>query len=362
MPMLDLDFQMNLQLFAGEKTEKATPRRKQEARKKGQVVKSNELITVIILALTLLCLKFWIPYCLKLFAKFCGYVLTYSTVDLTTENALHLFYEMLIILAIMSGPILLVAMVAGYLANVLQIGFLFTTESIKLDFTRLNPVNGLKRIFSKRALAELIKTLFKTFLVGYIAFSFLYKELPRLAVLMDYPLGDSLSIVGEITIKVGWRILAVLFVIAVADYAFQYYDYEKSLKMSKEEIKEELKSTEGDPYLKAEIKARQRQMATRRMMQDVPKAAVVITNPTHFAVAIKYENSMSAPVVVAKGQDFMAQRIKTLAIDHNVTIVENKALARALYQEVEIGFPIPEELYKAIAEVLAYVYRLKGHF
>jgi len=360
--MLDLDFKMNLQLFAGEKTEKATPRRKQEARKKGQVVKSNELITVIILALTLLCLRFWIPYCLKMFANFCGHVLTYSTVELTTENVLHLGYEMLIFLAIMSGPVLLVAMVAGYLANILQIGFMFTTESLKIDFTRLNPVNGLKRIFSRRALAELVKTLLKTFLVGYIAFSFLYKELPRLAVLMDYPLADALSIVGDITIMVGWRILAVLFVIAVADYAFQYYDYEKSLRMSKEEIKEELKTTEGDPYLKAEIKARQRQMATRRMMQEVPKATVVITNPTHFAVAIKYDNSMSAPVVVAKGQDFMAQRIKALALDHNVTIVENKALARALYQEVEIGFPIPEELYKAIAEVLAYVYRLKGHF
>ncbi len=356
-----LDLKMNLQLFAGDKTEKATPRRKQEARKKGQVVKSNELITVIVLALTLVTLRYWIPYCIEFFADFCQHVLNYSTMDLTVENALLLLNEMLFLLAIIAGPVLLVAMVSGCLANILQVGFLFTTESLKIDFTRLNPVNGMKRIFSKRALAELVKTLFKTFLVGYIAFSFLYKELPRLTVLMDYPLQVALSTVGEITFSVGWRILAILFVISIADYAFQVYDYEQSIKMSKQEIKEEMKDIEGDPHIKAEIKARQRQMATRRMMQDVPQATVVITNPTHFAVALKYEDKMQAPVVVAKGQDFMAQRIKALAIDHDVTIVENRELARALYQQVEIGFPIPEELYKAIAEVLAYVYRLKGH-
>lgn len=357
-----LILKINLQLFAGEKTEKATPRRRQEARKKGQVVKSNEIITVIVLSLTLLILRYWVPYIINDFANFFRYILTYLETDLTVNKAIRLIVEVILVTVKMVGPILLIALVAGYVANILQVGFLFTTESLKIDLNRLNPVSGLKRIFSKRALAELVKTVFKTCLVGFVAFYFLFKQLPRLSVLMDFPLKLSLETIGEITYTIGWRILAVLFVIAIADYAYQVYEYEQSLKMSKQEIKEEYKTIEGDPYLRAEIKARQRQMASRRMMQDVPKATVVITNPTHFAVALKYEDKMQAPVVVAKGQDLVAQRIKALAMDNDVVIVENKILARTLYKEVEIGVPIPEELYKAIAEVLAYVYRLKGHF
>ncbi len=357
-----LILKINLQLFAGEKTEKATPRRRQEARKKGQVVKSNEIITVIVLSLTLLILRYWVPYIINDFANFFRYILTYLETDLTVNKAIRLIVEVILVTVKMVGPILLIALVAGYVANILQVGFLFTTESLKIDLNRLNPVSGLKRIFSKRALAELVKTVFKTCLVGFVAFYFLFKQLPRLSVLMDVPLKLSLETIGEITYTIGWRILAVLFVIAIADYAYQVYEYEQSLKMSKQEIKEEYKTIEGDPYLRAEIKARQRQMASRRMMQDVPKATVVITNPTHFAVALKYEDKMQAPVVVAKGQDLVAQRIKALAMDNDVVIVENKILARTLYKEVEIGVPIPEELYKAIAEVLAYVYRLKGHF
>ena len=357
-----LILKINLQLFAGEKTEKATPRRRQEARKKGQIVKSNEIITVIVLSLTLLILKYWVPYIIKDFASFFQHIFTYLETDLTINKAIHLIFEVILVIAKMVGPILLIALAAGYVANILQIGFLFTSESLKIDFNRLNPVSGLKRIFSKRALAELVKTVLKTCLVGFVAFYFLFKQLPRLSVLMDFPLELSLETIGEITYTIGWRILAVLLVIAIADYAYQVYEYEQSLKMSKQEIKEEFKTIEGDPHLKAEIRARQRQMATRRMMQDVPKATVVITNPTHFAVALKYEDKMQAPVVVAKGQDLVAQRIKALAQDNDVVIVENKILARTLYKEVEIGLPIPEELYKAIAEVLAYVFRLKGHF
>jgi flagellar biosynthetic protein FlhB len=265
-----------------------------------------------------------------------------------------------VIIAIIAGPILLVAMVAGYAANVLQIGFLVTSESLKFDLNRLNPLKGLKRIFSLRAIVELLKTILKTCLVGFVAFYFLYQQLPQFAVMMDYTIAQSLYIMGKITNTTVWRILAVLIVIAIADYAFQYYDYEKSLRMSKQEIKEEFKTIEGDPHVKAEIKARQRQLASRRMMQEVPEATVVITNPTHYAIALKYNDSMSAPTLVAKGKDYLAQKIKELAIEHDIVIVENKELARTLYREVEIGMPIPVELYKAVAEVLAYVYKLKG--
>ncbi|MDD2211461.1 MAG: flagellar biosynthesis protein FlhB [Clostridia bacterium] len=355
-------FKINLQFFAGEKTEKATPRRKQEARKKGQVVKSNEVITVLLLTLTLLVLKFWLPHIMEDYKIFFYHIFTYTKTEFTVDIAMLLISETVLIIAKMVGPILLIALIAGYIANVLQIGFLFTTESLKMDLSRLNPLKGMKRIFSKRAIAELVKTILKTCLVGFVAFYFLYQQLPRLSVLMDFPLDLSLYTIGDITFTIGWRILAVLVLIAIVDYVYQLYEYEKSLKMSKQEIKEEFKMVEGDPHLKAELKARQRQLASRRMMQEVPEATVVITNPTHLAIAIKYEDKMAAPIVVAKGKDFIAQKIKEVAIEHNIVLVENRKLAQILYREVEIGSPIPVELYKAIAEVLAYVYKFKGRF
>lgn len=354
------DYTINLQLFAGEKTEKATPHRKQEARKKGQVVKSNEVITVLVLTLTLLVLKAWLPYILKDFSNFYYHIFSYTNMEFTAKIAVVLVMETIFVIVKMAGPILLIAMVAGYTANVLQIGFLISTESFKFDLSRLNPLKGMKRIFSQRAIAELIKTILKTCLVGFVAFYFLYQQLPRICEFMNFPINLSLLAIGEITFSTSWRILAVLVIIAIADYAFQFYDYQKSLKMSKQEIKDEYKTIEGDPHLKAEIKARQRQMATRRMMQEIPEATVVITNPTHYAIAIKYNDKMSAPTVVAKGKEYLAQKIKEIATQHNIAIVENIKLARLLYKEVEIGMPIPVELYKAVAEVLAYVYKLKG--
>lgn len=359
---LKQDFKINLQFFAGEKTEKATPRRKREARRKGQVVKSNEVITVLLLTFILLVLKLWLPYILRGFGSFFAHVLTYTKIELTMYTAMVLLLEMVVITAKMVGPILFVAMVAGYTANVLQIGFLVTAEPLKMDFSRLNPVKGFQRIFSKRALAELIKTILKTCLVGFVAFYFLFKQLPRLSLLMDFPIDISLYTIGDITFTTGWRILAVLVFIAIADYIYQVYEYEKSLKMSKQEIKDEFKTEEGDPYLKAELKARQRQLVSRRMMQEVPEATVVITNPTHLAIALKYTEELEVPIVVAKGKKFIAQKIKEVALEHEIVIVEDKKLARLLYREVEIGMPIPVELYKAIAEVLAYVYKLKGSF
>lgn len=352
-------FKINLQLFAGEKTEKATPRRREEARKKGQVAKSNELVMVFVLTLTLLGLNSWLPSMLQEFDRFYHHVFIYTEADLTVSKAGMLISETIIVMARMVGPLLLVAMVAGYLANVMQIGFLFTTESFKLDFNRINPLKGLQRIFSKRAIAELIKSLLKTCLVGYIAFTYLYKQLPGISVLMDVPVTAALAVIGDNIFSASWRVLAVLFVLAVADFAYQNYEYEQSLKMSKQEIKEEYKNIEGDPLLRSKIRERQRLLASRRMMQEVPQATVVITNPRHFAVALKYEEDMSAPVVVAKGQDLMAEKIKEVAQKHEVPVVENVHLARALYRQVEVGMPIPVDLYQAVAEVIAYVYRLK---
>jgi flagellar biosynthetic protein FlhB len=355
------DFKINLQLFAGEKTEKATPRRREEARKKGQVVKSTELITVLVLTLSLFALKYWLPRMALEFQNFYVYLMEFSTTEVSERSAMLLLEETILVTLKMAGPVILAALAAGYIANVMQVGFLYTTESLKLDFNRINPLSGFKRIFSKRAIAELLKTIFKTCLVGYVAFSYLIGQFPRLALLIDSTIATSLYTIGDITFKTLWRILGVLFVIAVADYAFQVYEYEESLKMSKQEIKEEYKNIEGDPQLKAKIKEKQRMLAMRRMMQDVPQATVVITNPTHLAIAIKYNDNMAAPIVVAKGQDYVAQKIKEIAKENNVIIMENKKLARVLYEKVDIGMTIPMDLYKAIEEVLAYVYKLKGH-
>lgn len=350
---------LNLQLFAGEKTEKATPRRREEARKKGQVAKSHELNTVLVVTLTLVTLKMWIPVMVADFQQFFTHLFTGSFADLTAEGAFLLILDIILLLAKMVTPLLLVAMTVGFAANVVQVGFYYTTEPLKPDLNRINPVSGFQRLFSKRALAELVKSLCKTLLVGYIAFSFLWKQMPALAVLMDVPLTSALATVGNVTFSAAWRMMGLLFILAIADYSYQHYEYEQSLKMSKQEIKDEYKTIEGDPQLKAKIKERQRQLATRRMMQEVPRATVVITNPTHLAVALKYEDKMNAPVLVAKGQDFLAGRIKEVATANGVPIVENKPLARLLYQRVEINMSIPADLYQAVAEVIAYVYRLK---
>ena len=352
-------FRINLQLFAGEKTEKATLKRREDARKKGQVAKSNEITTVLVLTISVLVLQFWIPRMQQDFQAFCNYAFTFTNLEMTAANTQLLVIETLIVIAKMAGPILFAALAAGYLANVVQIGFLFTTEPLKFDFKRLNPVSGFQRIFSKRAIAELMKSLMKIFLVGIIGLMLLNKQLPGFIVLMDMPVNTSLKFIGSSIYTVCWRVIAILFVLAIADYVYQHYEYEQSLKMTKQEIKEEYKSNEGDPLLKAKIKEKQRQWATKRMMQEVPKATVVITNPTHLAVALKYDAAMGAPQIIAKGQDHIALKIKDVAVANGVVIVENKSLARVLYQRVEIGMYIPADLYQAVAEVIAYVYKLK---
>lgn len=356
-----MTMKMNLQLFAGEKTERATPRRREEARKKGQVAKSNEIVSVLVLTAILLALQVWLPDMFRSFQELFVYTLKYAKTDFTVEKAMMLFLEILLFIARMLGPVLVAAVVAGYVSNIIQTGFLFTTQPLKVDLNRLNPVNGLQRIISKRALAELVKSIGKTCLVGYVAYKYLKEQIPALSVMMDVPLDSAMNRISQITFSASWRVLGILFILAVLDYAFQRYEYEESLKMSKQEIKEEYKTIEGDPLLKAKIKEKQRMLATRRMMQEVPKATVVITNPTHYAAALRYETGMAVPVLVAKGQDLVALRIKEIAGENKVAIVENVNLARLLYRRVGVGMAVPPDLYQAVAEVIAYVYRLRKH-
>ena len=254
---------------------------------------------------------------------------------------------------------MLVIMVMSVAASMLQVGFNFTLEPLMPKFDKINPLSGFQRLFSKRSLVELIKSFIKIGVVGYFIYRFIVKETAQLPKLIFQDLIDTLPLASSLIIDLAFQIGAVILILAIIDYFYQWWEHNESLKMSKEEIKQEFKQAEGDPQLKGKIKERQRAMAMQRMMQEVPKASVVITNPTHFAVALRYEKDMTAPVIVAKGQDFLAQRIKTLAQEHGVNIVENKMLARSLYRAVEVGDEVPPELYQAVAEVLAHVYRLK---
>jgi flagellar biosynthetic protein FlhB len=243
----------------------------------------------------------------------------------------------------------------------LQVGTLFTLEPLKMKLDKLNPIQGAKRLFSLKSLVELAKSLIKISVGILVAYNLLWGVKEELLKLSQTSIEAALAFTAHEVVKLGLYIGVLYIVLAVLDYMYQRYEYEKSLRMSKQDIKDELKNTEGDPLIKGKIKEKQRQMAMRRMMQELPKADVVITNPTHFAVAIKYDSaSMTAPTVIAKGQDYLALKIKEIAKKHRIVTMENKPLARALYSQVEIGQQIPEELFKAVAEVLAYVYKLQG--
>lgn len=358
---------MNLQLFAqgaGEKTEKATPKRRQDARKKGQVFQSREITSALVLMLVFISLRIFGGFIYNEIAAFTRKLITeYSKAEdlFSTSNITVLFLEIAAVLLKVIAPVLVVAVVAGLLSGYAQVGFLFTTKTLAFKFDRINPLSGLKRIFSIRSITELFKSIFKILIVGYLAYSFLDGEKNYAINLMDSSVPAIASYIGQTALNLGIRICIALIILGVLDYAYQWWDYEKSLKMSKQEIKEEFKQVEGNPEIKSKIKQKQRQISMRRMLQDVPKADVIITNPTHFAVAIKYDASVSdAPLVTAKGQDFIAQRIKEVARENKVEIVENKPLARTLYEKVEIGESIPPDLFQAVAEVLAFVYSLKG--
>ncbi|SDD45782.1 Flagellar biosynthetic protein FlhB [Sporomusa acidovorans DSM 3132] len=350
----------DLQLFNGEKTEDATPKRKEEARKKGQVAKSSEISSVFVILAAFYTLKLLgVNLYNELASYMTGIFSGLTAQDLTINAVQLLFIDTELVLMKTMLPILLVIMVISVVINFMQVGFMFSTEVLMPDFSKINPLSGFQRLFSKRSLVELAKALFKVAIIGYFIYRFAVIKTGDIPQIINMDLMDALKLTGSLVIDLAFQIIAVMLVLAVLDYMYQWWEHNESLKMSKEEVKEEMKQTEGNPQIKSKIKEKQRALAMRRMMQEIPKADVVVTNPTHLAIALKYEKEMAAPVVLAKGQDFLAERIKQVARENKVVIVENKPLARALYSAVEIGDIIPAELYQAVAEVLAYVYRLK---
>ncbi|MBA9024853.1 MULTISPECIES: flagellar biosynthesis protein FlhB [Bacillaceae] len=353
---------LDLQFFAGEKTEKATPKKKQDSRKKGQVAKSQDVNTSINLLTIFLLLLFVGPYMFEKITRLLLEFFQHSLLlQVTEENAPLLLSEVLKEMGFILAPILVAALIAGVAANYMQIGFMFSTETIQLKLEKLDPIKGFKRIFSIRAIVELLKSMLKISVVGLVTFFVIWQRMDEIMTLSKKSIGNAMTTLADITVKVGIYASIALLVLSLLDYLYQKYDYEKNIRMSKQDIKDEYKNIEGDPLIKSKIKQKQREMAMQRMMQEVPNADVVITNPTHYAIALKYDDQKSdAPYVIAMGVDFVAQKIKYVAKENEVVMVENRPLARALYDQVEIGQAIPEEFFKVVAEILAFVYKTKG--
>jgi len=359
-----MDFIINLQLFSEEKTEQATPKKKRDAREKGNVLQSKEINSAFVLLAAFIMIN--------AFATFIGITMRNTTsyiyeqylsldVILSLKNIQLLFINIMINFFLIVAPIALTNLIVGVLASYFQVGVLFTTKPLAIDIKKLNPIEGFKKMFSMKSVVELLKALIRIIILGYISYAYVKGQIVIILETIGMDISTILRTILDMSVGIGIRAGILLVVLAVLDYFYQKYEYNKNLKMSKQETKEEYKQTEGNPQIKSKIKEKQRQMSMQRMMQDVPKADVIITNPTHFAIGIKYNpQEFDAPRVIAKGQDLIAQNIKKIAMENNVPTVENKPLARTLYDNVEIGEFVPPELYQAVAEVLAYVYRINN--
>jgi flagellar biosynthesis protein FlhB len=345
-----------------DKTEEPSAQRMEDFRKEGQVAQSKELTSLLVLMGTLGIMYGMGPSLTSEFMDFMRRIFVESaSAELTTARAGELMLLCIGQAAKLIMPIAIAGFVAGVVGSVAQFGFLFTWAPLEPEFDRINPVNGFRRIFSMSSLVEGLKSIVKLVAVIGVTYLLLKGELLGSASVMDMESSQFVAYMGSTAFRLVGGVCIGLFVVAALDFAYQKYRFHRSMMMSKAELKQEHKQREGDPMIKARIRSMQREMARKRMMQEVPKADVVVTNPTHIAVALKYDaEKMAAPRVVAKGADLVAQRIKEVARKNGVPTVENVPLARALHKSVKVGGSIPRSLYQAVAEVLAYVYRLKG--
>ena len=346
-----------------EKTEKATPKRKEEARKKGQVAQSKEISSVMILMTATAFFYFagsWMFWNLSEFITGVYQninILRFTDVAEASAFSVDVLYKLLSVLL----PLLIPIAIAGLAANIFQVGFQINSEAIAPKLSKFNPISGMKRLISLKSLVELGKSIIKIFFIGSIVYILVKNDMKAFPALIHQEVGQILIFIARASLKICFFVCLAMLVLAVLDFMYQRWQHEKDLKMTKQEVKDEQRQTYGDPKVKARIRGVQMEMARRRMMDAVPEADVVITNPTHLAIALKFDaQEMIAPRVLAKGAGFVAQRIREIAEENEIPIVEEKPLAQGLYKMVEIGDYIPAELYRAVAEVLAYVYRLKG--
>lgn len=345
----------------GEKTEKATPKRKRDAREKGQVFKSIEVITAFSLIVLFGTLKIFGESMTGNIQAMMHSFFTADIPDVVTGPVVTkaLSGAVLSFLTV-TAPVMIAAVLCGLVFNLVQVGFNFTTKAVAPKLEKISMISGFKRIFSQRTLIDLVKAIIKIGLLVWVAYGEYRNRMKSFPSLMGQNLGYSIPAAIDILLSVAFKLAIAFAIFAPFDYMYQRWKYNKDLMMTKEEVREEYKLTEGNPQTKSRISQKQRQMSRMRMIQAVKDADVVITNPTHYAVALSYkEDKHKAPVVVAKGKDYLAQRIKEEAREHSVEIVENRQVARALYFFCEVGDEVPEDLYKAVAEILAYVYKLK---
>lgn len=363
-------FRYNLQFFAkeglgGEKTEEASPKKISDARKEGQVAKSMELILGTTLLAFFLLLKIFISYMAQglkdSFLLYYKNIAKFHREDFTVPLVQGIFQEFFFISIKVTFPIIGITLLTIILSNVAQVKWQITTKPLKPKLSNFNPIKGFKKIFSKDKLVVLVKDVLKISLILYIAYSTIIGELTNLIRLYDMSFTNGIKHIGELAINLGIRIGIVYVIVGILDLFYQKFKFKKDLKMTKQEVKEELKQTEGNPQTKSRIRGKMRETSRMRMMESVPEADVIITNPTHLAVAIKYDTESSdAPILLAKGADNLAAKIKEIAKANKIPVMENKPLARMLYFNVEIGEEIPPELYQMTAQVLAYVYSLNG--
>jgi flagellar biosynthetic protein FlhB len=346
---------------AGERTEKATPRRREKAREKGQVARSQEVNSFFVLVVGLPLLLVCAGHFTGELARNTGYLLSQAHfvapsdlfgVRYLLSGSMQSFFRTL-------APLAGLVLVAAVGANLLQVGLKVTPQAMAFQWNRLNPVSGAKRFFQRRTFFDLLKNLLKVGLISLLAALVIRGIMDDLNATALLPVPGIVAVARDGFLKLVLVLLAFMAVLALADWIFQRWQHEQELKMSRQELKEEHKEFEGDPQIKARIRGLQIEAARRRMLADVPRADVVVTNPTHFAVALKYEAGKPAPVVLAKGADHLARKIREVARESRVPVIENKPVARALYAEVEVGRMIPENLFQAVAEILAYVYRLR---
>lgn len=345
-----------------QRTEPATPKRREEARNKGQIAQSREVNTVFVL-LSSLTVFYFLGKGMVINIQNLLYTLLKSSgrKEFVAEDFCSYMTFISGKLLIILLPLFAVVIISGILAQIIQVGFLATLEPLKPSFSKINPMSGFKRLFSKKSIETLVKSVLKIFGLALCAYFAVKDEFSNISSMVNFEASELVIYAGEISFRIFKYTIGLLIVIAAADYLFIKKEYEDELKMTKEEIKQEFKQREGDPLIKSRIRSIQRELARKRMMEDVPKADVVITNPTHIAVALLYEPVKSgAPRIVAKGQGYMAERIKEIARRSSVPIVENKPLARTLFKLADVGMEVPPSLYKSVAEVLAYLYRLRG--
>ena len=352
--------------MGGEKTERATSKKRRDARRKGQVRRSQDVNTAFC-AIVMFGLLFaiWPWFVTQLTGIFTAQLsrdsIMMASGGLSYNEISALFVRLLLGFFGVMFPILGASFVAGVAINVLQIGFMFTTETMKFKPSKINPINGFKQLFSPRKLVDLTKNILKIILIGLVAYTDYMSLLEKFGSYVGQDVYVSFIDIMRTAFLMALKMCIVMVFIAVAVFLYQWWKYEKDLKMTKQEVKDEYKMMEGDPKIKAKIKHKQLQMSSMRMMQQVPEADVVITNPTHYAVALAYkEKEQVAPVVVAKGQDYVAHKIREKAMENGIQIVENPPLAQSLFTMCDVYDEIPEDLFQAVADVLVFVYRQKG--